>query len=97
MAKLQKSGSRHAYLQNTRENMLKANLVRFQKGLRENVEEQHQKNKDIIATPAQIPKSALTAVDGHNNDGVEMTVDLYNDNPIKQGPNKQVANQHTTF
>ena len=74
----------------------KSEFSSLSKKAKGNAARQHQKNKDIIATPAQIPKSALTAVDGHNNDGRD-DGNLYNDNPIKQGPNKQVANQHTTF
>jgi hypothetical protein len=59
--------------------------------------EQQRKNKHTIAAHAQSAESVLTTIDGHNDNGNYDDSNLYNDNEIKQGPNKEIANRNAAF
>ncbi|HEX6029653.1 MAG TPA: hypothetical protein VFY64_11485, partial [Nitrososphaeraceae archaeon] len=49
-------------------------------------------------THAQSAKSVLTTIDSHNDNGADDDDrNLYNDNEIEQGPNKEIANRITAF
>jgi hypothetical protein len=74
----------------------KSEVSSLSKHAKTNTAEQQRKNKDKIVVDAQIAKSPLTSIDGHDDNSTEDT-NSYDQDEIEQGPIKQVANQNTTF
>ena len=78
----------------------KSEVSSLSKQAKKNAAKKHGKNNDIIVahTHAQSAKSVLTTIDSHNDNGADDDDrNLYNDNEIEQGPNKQIANRITAF
>jgi hypothetical protein len=75
----------------------KSELTSLSKQAKRNAAEQQRKNKHIIVARAQSAKSVLTTINGNNDNGTYDDSNLYNENGVEQGPNKQVVNQNTTF
>lgn len=76
----------------------KSELTSLSKQPKRDAAEEQRKNKDIIAVDAQSGKSVLTNVDSQNDNGDGANDNnLYYKDGIEQGPNKEIANQNTSF
>ena len=71
----------------------KSQVSSLSKKAKRNVAVQQRKNKHIITARAQSTKSVLTTIGGDNDNGNYDDSNLYNDDEIKQGPNKEITNQ----